>query len=183
MSKSKASAEAESESNNADPDPWKDTSGRAARETIESIIVAVILFLLFRSFLVEPFVIPTGSMAPTLQGRHMDVACEKCGFQYRTGASIENGGAGQVEKTTCPICRYTMTLNKHQDPNQRSFNGDRILVSKFAYELSEPERWDVIVFKYPGNAKQNYIKRLVGLPNETLWIRHGDIYCRKSTLR
>lgn len=130
MSKSRANAGAESESSVADQDPGQDTSGRAVRETIESIVVAVILFLLFRSFLVEPFVIPTGSMAPTLQGRHMDVACEKCDFQYRTGASIENAGNGQVEKTTCPICRYTMTLNKHQDPNQRSFNGDRIQVSK-----------------------------------------------------
>ena len=34
----------------------------------------------------------------------------------------------------------------------------------------------MIVFKFPGNAKQNYIKRLVGLPGETIWIRHGDIF-------
>ncbi len=158
----------------------KETSGRATRETIESIVVAVILAFLFRAFVAEAFVIPTGSMAPTLQGRHMDVVCEKCNFRYRTGASVENDGGGQVEKTTCPICRYTMTLYKHHKPNQRSFNGDRILVSKFTYEFSDPKRWDVIVFKYPGNAKQNYIKRLVGLPNETLRIRHGDIYCQKD---
>jgi signal peptidase I len=46
--------------------------------------------------------------------------------------------------------------------------------------LTDPERWDVIVFKYPGNPKQNYIKRLVGLPNETLTIRHGDVYMRPT---
>lgn len=150
------------------------------RETIESIVVAVILAFLFRAFVAEAFVIPTGSMAPTLQGRHMDVTCVKCGYPYRTGASIENDGGDQVVATTCPICRYTMDLNKSADPNQQSFNGDRILVSKFAYEVGDPQRWDVIVFKYPGNAKQNYIKRLVGLPRETLRVLHGDLFYLKD---
>lgn len=154
----------------------KDHDGRATRETIESIAVAVILAFLFRAFVAEAFVIPTGSMAPTLQGRHMDVTCSKCGFPYRTGASVENDGMGEVKTTTCPICRFPMELKKDRDPNQRSFNGDRILVSKFTYEVGDPKRWDVIVFKFPGNAKQNYIKRLVGLPNETVWIRHGNVY-------
>ncbi len=160
--------------------PAKDSHGKAIRETIESIAVAVVLAFLFRAFVAEAFVIPTGSMAPTLQGRHMDVVCEKCGYQYRTGASLENDGDGEVLATTCPICGYTMSLQKTLNPNQRSFSGDRILVSKFAYEIADPKRWDVIVFKYPGNAKQNYIKRLVGLPNETLRIRHGDIYYRPN---
>lgn len=184
MSKSRTAAtagRARSKSKQEEQDPSKDTSGRATRETVESIVVAVILAFLFRAFVAEAFVIPTGSMAPTLQGRHMDVVCEKCSYQYRTGASVENKNrGGEIVATTCPICRYTMELDKYHEPNQRSFNGDRILVSKFTYEFSDPKRWDVIVFKYPGNAKQNYIKRLVGLPNETLLIRHGDIYHRKE---
>ena len=145
--------------------------------------MAVILAFLFRAFVAEAFVIPTGSMAPTLQGRHMDVTCSKCGCPYRTGASIENEGMGEVKTTTCPICRFPMELRKDRDPNQQSFNGDRILVSKFAYEVGDPKRWDVIVFKFPGNAKQNYIKRLVGLPNEKLWIRHGNVYIRSAARR
>lgn len=155
---------------------------QATRETVESIVVAVILAFLFRAFIAEAFVIPTGSMAPTLQGRHMDVRCVECGYQYRTGASGENPDSlrrQDVTHTTCPICRSTMELQKKSDPNQRSFNGDRILVSKFAYLLEEPQRWDVIVFKYPGNAKQNYIKRLIGLPGESVMIRHGDVYTRR----
>ena len=60
------------------------------RETVESIVVAVILAFLFRTFVAEAFVIPTGSMAPTLMGNHKDVACEKCGFRYQGGASSEN---------------------------------------------------------------------------------------------
>lgn len=173
-------------------------SVQAFRETVESVVIAVILAFLFRGFVAEAFVIPTGSMAPTLQGRHIDPFCPECQFDYRTGASEENDwGRGIVVETFCPICRYPFELVPREtvrragnvsnprvqhelglmrSPNLRSFNGDRILVSKFAYELASPERWDVVVFKYPGNAKQNYIKRLVGLPNELIRIRHGNIY-------
>ncbi len=146
-----------------------------SREGIESIVVAVMLALLFRTFEAEAFVIPTGSMAPTLQGRHKDIACEACGYQYRAGASQE--GVRRVVEVNCPLCRDPQEIDPRV-ANQMTFNGDRILVNKFAYQFGDPQRWDVIVFKYPGNAKQNYIKRLVGLPGETLRIWHGDVYAR-----
>jgi len=53
--------------------------------------------------------------------------------------------------------------------------GDRILVFKVPYLLGEPDRWDVVVFKYPLNISKNYIKRLVGLSGEKLEIRDGDV--------
>ncbi len=154
-------------------------SSGSMRETVESIVIAVILAFLFRTFEAEAFVIPTGSMAPTLQGRHMDVVCPQCQHRYRTGASgenPENAGRNYVIGTTCPMCQFTQTLKRNQDPNHESFTGDRILVNKFVYSVFEPTRWDIIVFKYPGNAKINFIKRLVGLPEEVLRIRHGDVY-------
>ncbi|MDX1947921.1 MAG: S26 family signal peptidase [Pirellulaceae bacterium] len=151
------------------------------RETVESIAMAVVLALLFRGFVAEAFVIPTGSMAPTLQGRHKDVKCPQCTFWYQTSASDErtpdNRLTGRhVTTTTCPICRYTQTLDLFNKPNDGSFSGDRIIVGKFAYDLAEPRRWDVIVFKYPGGATQNYIKRLIGLPNERVRIVGGNIH-------
>jgi len=168
-------------------------SSGSMRETVESIVIAIILAFLFRTFEAEAFVIPTGSMAPTLQGRHTDVECPQCKHWYRAGASYENPDSRErlfQVATTCPICRFTQTLNRNNgqsvnpsapaynegDPNQTSFTGDRILVNKFIYSIFEPARWDIIVFKYPGNAKQNFIKRLVGLPEEVLRIWHGDIY-------
>jgi signal peptidase I len=159
---------------------------RGVRETIESIVVAVMLALMFRAYEAEAFVIPTGSMAPTLEGRHLDTVCDKCGYEYLTGASSENPErkSGFVFETTCPICRYEQPHDRNLDSffksNEDSFNGDRILVSKFAYDFSEPKRWDVIVFKFPGNPKQNYIKRLIGLPGETVKIINGDIYVKRG---
>ncbi|HTN75581.1 MAG TPA: S26 family signal peptidase, partial [Pirellulaceae bacterium] len=86
-------------------------SAKAMRETIESIVIAIILAFLFRTFEAEAFVIPTGSMAPTLQGRHKDVECPQCAYRYRTGASDEEKSAKAVVGTVCPICRYTHVVD------------------------------------------------------------------------
>lgn len=147
-------------------------------------MIAVLLALLFRAFVAEAFMIPTGSMAPTLAGGHCEIQCDQCGYWYRAGASVENddgdGPRGKVVATTCPLCRHTMLLDREHQANQRSFSDDRIMVTKCDYGLHEPQRWDVIVFKFPGNAKQNDIKRIVGLPGETLMIRHGDVHIRQN---
>jgi signal peptidase I len=157
-------------------------AAKSWREAVESIVIAIVLAFLFRAFEAEAFVIPTGSMAPTLQGRHKDLECPQCGFRYQTGASLEaEMQYGPVEAAMCPACRYTQALDLGSSAHV-SHTGDRILVNKFAYEppFGDPQRWDVIVFKYPGNAKQNYIKRCVGLENETIKINHGDVFVRKA---
>jgi signal peptidase I len=154
------------------PPPAKQES---ARETIESIAVAFLLAFLFRAFEAEAFVIPTGSMAPTLYGRHKETNCNQCGHLITIGASeeVDDNGylKGRLESSLCPNCRAPNSIR-----NAPVFRGDRILVNKFPFELKEPRRWDVVVFKYPEEPKTNYIKRLVGLPNETLIIRQGDLY-------
>ena len=145
------------------------------RETVESIVVAFLLAFLFRAFEAEAFVIPTGSMAPTLYGRHKETNCEQCGHLITIGASEEVDDAGylrsRLETSLCPNCRAPNSIK-----NAPVFRGDRILVNKFPYELKEPRRWDVVVFKYPEEPKTNYIKRLVGLAGETILIRQGDLH-------
>jgi signal peptidase I len=155
---------------------------------IESIVVAFVLAFLFRTFEAEAFVIPTGSMAPTLMGRHKDLLCPRCGYPYQVSASDEvksdtgesNGDGAEVVGTMCPNCRYPAYIGPQNDQHQDypSFKGDRILVSKFAYQISDPRRWDIAVFRYPGQAKTNYIKRVVGLPGETVRITRGDIWIK-----
>jgi signal peptidase I len=170
--------------------PPSQAQPHAVRETIESIVIAFVLAFLFRTFEAEAFVIPTGSMAPTLMGRHKDVDCPKCGYRYQVSASEENTdnrAPSDCIAGMCPLCRYVLPMRPDLPPSvpesripdirkQRSYNGDRILVNKYIYTFSEPRRWDVVVFKFPGKAKDNYIKRLVGLPGETIRIHQGDLF-------
>ncbi len=159
------------------------------RETVESIVIAFILAFLFRTFEAEAFVIPTGSMAPTLLGRHKDMECPECGFFYEASASQEvdavtNKLTGDATVGgTCPMCRFPMEIgpDNPQGRSYKSYSGDRILVEKFPYQFRDPERFEVSVFKFPGGAKTNYIKRICGLPNETIRIEHGDLFVKHKS--
>ncbi len=152
----------------------------SGRETVESVVIAFVLAFLFRTFEAEAFVIPTGSMAPTLMGRHKEVACSECGWLFTIGYT-EDSGSTPLSEGICPNCRF---INRVAD--QPAFKGDRILVLKALYDLPgfvpgslrEPKRWDVVVFKFPEEPQINYIKRLVGLPNEELNIHYGNIFTR-----
>jgi len=100
----------------------RDRVKQEIREWVESLIIALVLALIIRTFVVQAFKIPTGSMKPTL-----------------------------VE-------------------------GDRLLVNKFIYKFKEPQRGDIIVFKFPGNEKKDFIKRLIAKEGEVVEIKDGDIY-------
>jgi len=186
MSKSNYPASSDSTSKASDPKavkPGHQAPQGVMRETMESIAFAFVLALLFRSFVAEAFVIPTGSMAPTLYGRNKDVVCPGCGYSYAIGASDElDDESGtyliesrRIDQSMCPNCRHM-----HKVRSLPVFKGDRILVNKSSYQFGEPDRWDVIVFRYPEDTQKNYIKRLVGLPGETIRIERGDVYARKG---
>ncbi|MDB5351589.1 MAG: lepB [Planctomycetota bacterium] len=159
------------------------------RDLVEQIVVAFILAFLIRGFEAEAFVIPTGSMAPTLYGQHKEVTCRQCGELFAVNAAEEAetnraGRPGQmVNSATCPNCRFRVT-NLSELP---SFKGDRILVMKFLYNLPPwlggraPARWDVVVFHYPEEPETNYIKRLIGLPGELLRIYYGNILTKSPS--
>ena len=148
------------------------------REWMESIGVAVVLVLAVRTFILEPYKIPTGSMEPTLLG--VQRVCPVCdrSFGY-------DGRRCPYDNTRLRVARI----------------GDRILVNKFIYgaksptkipltdrllpyfqlpALRPPRRWDVVVFHYPEDLRQNYVKRLVGLPGEKIEIRGGEIWADGS---
>lgn len=58
--------------------------------------------------------------------------------------------------------------------------GDRIIASRLAYNTDEPERYDVVIFKFPDNEDKIFVKRIIGLPNETVEIVNGIVYVTKA---
>lgn len=165
------------------------------KETVESILVAFILAFIFRGFVVEAFVIPTGSMAPTLYGAHMRLHCPDCGYTWDVGYSTGQSDDADIPSSAprqmsyhCPNCGYVMASDEEQPVRF----GDRILVLKYLYLFSKPSRWDVVVFKSPNedikhdpadpDYSVNYIKRLVGLPGESIVILDGSVYTSKESV-
>ena len=55
--------------------------------------------------------------------------------------------------------------------------GDRVIASRLAYVKDDPQRYDIVIFKYPDDEKQYYVKRIVGLPGETV----EDSFVTKET--
>ncbi len=138
------------------------------------IIVALSLALIVRSHVAEAFRIPTGSMAETLRGDHYHLRCPRCGYKYDIGADYNVSPLAK-----CPNCEYVLP----EGTQLKLYNGDRIFVYKCGYHFTDPDRWDVIVFKNPTNPYESYIKRLIAKPGETLEIIDGDIYINDHIAR
>ena len=58
--------------------------------------------------------------------------------------------------------------------------GDRVIASRLAYVKDDPQRYDIVIFKYPDDEKQYYVKRIVGLPGETVEVVNGVVYVTKT---
>jgi signal peptidase I len=117
--------------NHTEPDTVPQPVAQARRKSVireyaEAILIAVLLALLIRTFVVQAFKIPSGSMIPTL------------------------------------------------------LVGDHILVSKFLYRFRDPARGDVVVFKYPQDEHRDFIKRVIGVGGDELYIKDRKVYvnCR-----
>jgi signal peptidase I len=162
------------------------------RELFETIVFVLILVLILQRFVAEAFVIPTGSMAETLYGDHLWIQCQECNYPSPLNRSP---GYSQPQLTSyvCPHCGHLQILSQDKQGNINSpedqkaitgiWTGDRVLVFKPAYDLEKLKRFDVPVFKWPvepfsvkDRIPFNYIKRIVGMPNETLAVYQGNLY-------
>ena len=100
------------------------------KEMISIVVIAFILAMILRTFVVEGRIIPSGSMLPTVQIQ------------------------------------------------------DRVMVNKFIYRFTEPQRGDVIVFAPPDviKSEDDYLKRVIGLPGETVEMKDGNVYIDGNSL-
>jgi signal peptidase I len=164
----------------ADAQPKRDS----IRESAETLVFVVVLVLIMKLFVVDAYVIPTGSMGETLYGYRKPVTCLECGHKFSINASEEvepqkPNDASTMTGYCCPNCNYANSPAT-TDVDWRS--GDRVIVGK---ALSTDDREKVVVFKYPSGPQENqvgknFIKRLMGLGEETIAIHGGDLYITKS---
>src|ERR1700748_2561451 len=109
-------------------------------ETIRTVVYAVLIALVVRTFAIEPFNIPSGSMIPTLLvGDYLFVS------------------------------KYSYGYSKHSFPFSLGPFSGRIF-------RTDSKRGDVIVFKLPSDNKTDYIKRLIGLPGDTVRMQDGRLF-------
>jgi signal peptidase I len=164
----------------------------AAREVIETIVFVVVLVLLLKLFVTEAFVIPTGSMAETLYGYQKLIVCPKCNHEFPVNSHDEvEGRQGDRKRVPvfgycCPNCRYLGQMREFSEKELPKNNtGDRVLVLKPLFHVRDPERGDVVVFKFPEKPQENfeaanYIKRAMGFGGETVATWRGELLVTKS---
>lgn len=140
-------------------------------DTLISVAIAFAMALVGRAYVLEPFVIPTGSMAPTLLGEHYRVASPESGANWAVDAQLGESGPGA-------LVRDPFTATESQAAGIRRRSGDRILVLKRT-PLSPPiGRYEVAVFRNPSDPAENLIKRIIGLPGEQVALVDGDVFVR-----
>jgi signal peptidase I len=138
------------------------------RRIVESLVLLLTAFLVLRVAILEPFSVPTGSMAPQLAGRHKADICPRCGFPLRIGyreelAGYPLGSCANCGKKGLDFC------------NIAECPGDNLLVDKTAFAWRRPHRWELAVFRFPDDPGKVFVKRIVGLPGEAVQIRDGDV--------
>ncbi len=119
------------------------------------------------------YVISSNAMAPTLSGRHFSGTCPHCGGRTVVGF-VEDRGFDGLQRRVNPegICTACQQVGPAQSVVERVQVADRILTRA----LATPRRWDLVVFRYPGDRQSIYIMRLVGLPGESVEVKEGKVW-------
>ena len=121
-------------------DQLDDAKESSFSENVKTVLLAILIALVIRSFLLEPFRIPSHSMYPTL----------------RVGDYLF-------------VTKYTYGYSRYSFPGGLPIFSGRIW-------NTDPERGDVVVFKFPKNTHTDFIKRIIGLPGDKVQMKEGHLY-------
>ena len=148
------------------------------RRFVQVMVGLFCLFLVVRTAVMEPFGVPTGSMAGALVGNHRERACPDCGYPVRVGSPVPGGRAVDFDGARCPNCGGRVDMTRAVE-----IPGDRLLVDKTAFQVRAPRRWEIAVFRCPSDLSKPYVKRVVGLPGESIRVVGGDVYADGTIAR
>ena len=110
-------------------DSKSNSLGEEAKDWVISIVAAVVMALLIRTFIVELYIVDGPSMRPTLQ---------------------------------------------HEE---------RLVVNKFIYKMRNPEKGEILIFKYPRDTSRDFIKRVIAVGGDTIEIKEGRVYVNDQMLK
>jgi signal peptidase I len=137
------------------------------------MLLFFVAFFPLKLFVAEAYVVPTNAMAPTVIGYHREATCPHCqGLLILPAAPPGDPFQPPIDEDRPGICVSCRKNSVKLGASPKVHPADRILVNK----LLAPERWDVIVFRYPKEPAQKYVFRLVGLPGEKVFIKDGSVW-------
>ena len=144
---------------------------QAFRAWLPTLLVNLFGFLLallvIRPFLFEGFQAVANSMAPTILGQHVTDVCPTCGKPAFGSPPSRDHAFPDGQPMICE--QFHVHPSTTASPLDKE---DRFLVMK----TLRPRRWDLIAFRFPGDPTINYVKRLVGLPGEEVFIKDGALW-------
>lgn len=154
------------------------TTARALRAFLVMLIPTIGLVgftkFVYIPYVFEAFKAEANSMAPTIIGRHVLAVCPEC--RAPNTASFDDR-PGKLPEPRRMICSrfHSHEIKQFDD---KELPPDRFITAKFL----SPRRWDLIVFRNPDDDSQNYVKRLIGLPGETVHIADGSVFVNGKQL-
>jgi signal peptidase I len=151
------------------------TLGAFAISQLACIPTGLLVAFVIKPYLLEAYVIPTNSMAPTILGEHLTGTCPRCNSTAYASLPYTDSRypvSPRIPESLPGICSVEMTYCLVSNLQPSVGSRDRIVVNK----LMKPRRWDLVVFRWPQDPSTPYVKRLVGLSGEEITIRDGAVW-------
>ena len=142
-------------------------TGELLRWSIAVLLAVMLIDTWCLGGLLAPLIVVSESMAPTLRGPHAQWDCAECGRSF----TCEIESITHRRDTQCPHCGAPADQQA-----ARIVSGDRVLVDRAAYAWRAPERFEIVVAQNPDDPRTLCVKRVVGLPGESLRMAGGDLW-------